>query len=85
MENKISKSQSNKNWTLNKNHNTIETCIEGTETELKKQEYISNNKGYNNLSKGERIALEELSNRADIIITKANKGVAVVIIMDVKD
>ena len=32
MENKISKSQSNKNWTPNKNHNTIETCIEGTET-----------------------------------------------------
>ena len=45
---------------------------------------ISDNKGYNNLSKGEKIALKELSERSGIIITKADKGGAVVI-MDQKD
>ena len=42
------------------------------------------NKGYNNLSKGERIAMKVLSDHTDIIITKADKGGAVVV-MDVKD
>ena len=43
-----------------------------------------NHKPFNNLTKGERTALQELSERDDIIITKADKGGAVVI-MDVKD
>ena len=42
------------------------------------------NKGYNNLSKGERIAMKVLSDHTDIIITKADKGGAVVF-MDVKN
>ena len=70
--------------TCNKNHHTIETYVEATERELKQQGDISDNKGYNNLSKGETIAMKELSDHTDIIITKHNKGGAVAI-MDVKD
>ena len=41
-------------------------------------------KRYNNLTKSERTSMKELSEREDIIITKADKGGAVVI-ADVKD
>ena len=44
----------------------------------------NNNKYYNNLTKGQKKALKELADRNDIIITKADKGGAVVII-DVDD
>ena len=70
--------------TCNKNYHTIETYIEAKERELKQQGDISDNKGYNNLSKGETTAMKELRDRTDIIITKDNKGGAVAI-MDVKD
>ena len=83
-EDQIFKPQSNKKWAPNKNHHTIETNTEAKERELKQQEDVSYNKGYSNLSKGGRIAKKELSDHTDIIITKANKGGAVVII-DVKD
>ena len=83
-EDQIFKPQSNKKWRPNKNHHTIETYTEAKERELKQQEDISYNKGYSNLSKGGRIAKKELSDHTDIIITKVNKGGAVVII-DVKD
>ena len=83
-EDQIFKPQSNIKWTPNKSHQNIETYIEATERELKQQGDISDNKGYNNLSKGERIAMKELSDHTDMIIIKADKGGAVVII-DVKD
>ena len=67
-------------WTPNKNHHTIETYVEATERELKKQGDIKDNKGYNNLSKNERIAMKELSDHTVIIITKADIAGAVVII-----
>ena len=70
--------------TCHKNRHTIETYIEAKERELKQQGDISDNKGYNNLSKGETTAMKELHDRTDIIITKDNKGGAVAI-MDVKD
>ena len=79
----IFKPQSNKKWTTHKNHHTIEKYIEATERELKQQGDISDNKGYNNLSKSERIAMKELSDHTDIITTKGNKGGAAVI-MDVE-
>ena len=41
-------------------------------------------KPYNNLTKSERTSMKELSEREDIIITKADKVVAAVIV-DVKD
>ena len=72
-EDQIFKPQSNKRWTPKKNHHTIETYIEATERELKQQGDISDNKGYNNLSKGKRIAMKELSDHTDIIITEADK------------
>ena len=70
MEDQIFKPQSDMKWTPNKNHNTIETYIEATEKELRQQGDISDNKWYKNLSKGERIAMNELSDHTDIIITK---------------
>ena len=70
-------------WIPNKIHHSIETYIEAAEKELKQQGKIGGNKGYSNLSKVERIALKEVSDRTDTIITKTNKGGAVVI-MDVK-
>ena len=84
IEDQISKHWSNKKWTPNKNHHTIETYIEATERERKQQEDIKDNKGYNNLSKDERIAMKELSDHTDIIITKSDKGGAAVIVY-VKD
>ena len=52
--------------------------------ELKQKRDISDNKGYNNLSKGERITLKELNDHKNQIVTKADKGGAVVV-MDLKD
>ena len=80
----IFKPQRNKKWTPNKNNHTMKTYIEATERELKQKRDISDNKGYNNLSKDERIAMKELSDHTDIIITKADKGGAVVF-MDIKN
>ena len=79
----IFKPQRNKKWTPNKNNHTMKTYIEATERELKQKRDVSDNKGYNNLSKDERISMKELSDHTDIIITKADKGGAVVF-MDVK-
>ena len=50
------------------------------ERELKGQGDISENKGYNSLSKVERIALKETNNCTDTIITKVHKEGAVIII-----
>ena len=82
-ENQTFKPPRNKKWTPDKNHHNVETYIEATEREFKQQGDISDNKGYNNLSKGERIAIKELSDLTDIIITKADKGA--VVITDIKD
>ena len=64
-EDQIFKFQSNKKWPPNKNHHTIETYIEATERELKQHGDISGNKGCNNLFKGKRIAMQELSDHTD--------------------
>lgn len=74
-------------WSCNvigKKHHTIEAYIKATERELKGQGDISENKGYNNISKVERISLKETNNCTDTIITKIHKEGAVVII-DKKD
>ena len=81
-ENQTFKPPRNKKWTPDKNHHNVETYIEATERELKQQGDISDNKGYNNSSKSERIAIKELSDLTDIIITKADKGA--VVITDIK-
>ena len=64
---------------LRRGSDTIKTYIEATETELKQHGDSSNNKGYNNLFKDERITLKELSDHTDIIISQADKqGAAIV-------
>ena len=84
-EDQLFKPKTNKKWRPDKNHHTVETYIEATKNALETEEQNNNkNKYYNNLTKGERKALKELADRNDIIITKADKGGAVVII-DVED
>ena len=60
------------------------TYIEATQRELEKEQTKMKEKPYNNLTKNERTSMKELSEREDIIITKADKGGDVVIV-DVKD
>ena len=84
-EDQLFKPKSNKKCRPDKNHHTVEMYIEATKNALEPEEQKSNrNKYYNNLTKGERKALKELAVWNDIIITKADKGGAVVII-DVED
>ena len=60
------------------------TYIEATQRELEKELTKMKERPYNNLTKSERTSMKELSERVGIIITKADKGGAVVIV-DVKD
>ena len=60
------------------------TYTEATQRELEKEQTKMKEKPYNNLTKNERTSMKELSEREDIITTKADKGGAVVIV-DVKD
>ena len=60
------------------------TYIEATQRELEKELTKMKERPYNNLTKSERTSMKELSERVGIIITKAEKGGAVVIV-DVKD
>ena len=53
--------------------------IEATQRKLEKEQ-----KPYNNLTKNERTSMKELCEREDVVIKKADKGGAVVIV-DVKD
>ena len=80
----ILKPTSHKKWASNKNHHTVLTYIEATQEELECK--IGNQKPqpFNNLTKDERKALQELSKIDDIVIRKTDKGAAVFIV-DVKD
>ena len=79
IENQLFQPKPDKKWRPDKNHHTIETCREESKTALKTEEQNnSKNKYYNNLTKGERTTLK-LADRNDIIITKADKGGAVVL------
>ena len=60
------------------------TYIEASQREVGKEQTKMKEKPSNNLTKNERTSMKELSDREDIIITKADKGGAVVIV-DVKD
>ena len=60
------------------------TYIEATQRELENELTKMKERPYNNLTKSERTSMKELSERVGIIITKAEKGGAVVIV-DVKD
>ena len=66
--------------TPNTNHHTVLTHIEVTQRELEKEQTKMKEKPYNNQTKNERTSMKELSEREDIIITKLDKGGAVVIV-----
>ena len=83
-EDQLFKLKTNKKWRPDKNHLTVETYVEATKNALETEEQNSNKNKYNNLTKGERKALKELADRNNIIITKTDKGTAVVII-DIED
>ena len=83
-EEQIFKPQKKEKLSPNKNHHTVLTYIEVTKRKLEKEQTKMKEKPYNNLTKNERTSMKELSEREDIIITKDDKGGAVVIV-DVKD
>ena len=83
-EQQIFKPQKKEKWTPNKNHHTVLTYIGATQRGLEKEQTKMKEKPYNNLTKNKRTSMKELSEREDIIITKADKG-GVVVIVDVKD
>ena len=61
-------------WTPKENHPTVETFTKAFQNDLEKEKQILK------LSKKEKDTLKTLFQREDIIITKADKGGAVVII-----
>ena len=73
-----------KTWTPKENHHTVETFAQAFQNDLLKEEENIKQIPHKNLSKKEEDALQNLSKRDDIIITKADKGGAVVIV-DVDD
>ena len=60
------------------------TYIEATQEELECRMENQKPQPFNNLTKGKRKALQELSERNDIVITKVDKG-GTVVIRDIKD
>ena len=75
--------KTNKNWIPNKIHHTVGTFMEAFRNDLNTNNK-STNKQLDNLTKEERNSLNTFINRDDIIILKADKGGAVVI-MNTKD
>ena len=69
------------NWTPTKKHHSVDTFIDLVNNDLKAMN--PKHKQTDNLSQKEKEALEILRNRSDIIITRADKGGAVVI-MDIE-
>ena len=74
--------KSNSNWLPDKLPSCVETFITATNHDTKSSK--TKKLPCDNLTKSEREALLNLQKRNDIIITKADKGVAVVI-LDIKD
>ena len=79
-EDQLFKPKTNKKQRPDKNHHNVEKYIEATKNTPETEEQNNNrSKYYNNLTKGKRKALKELADRNDIIIRKAENGVAIVI------
>ena len=72
--------ESNNEWLPNNVHHTVDTFIEKFQKDLSKLK-PNTNRNNDNLTKPERQALDQLKQREDIIITRADKGGAVVIII----
>ena len=75
------KSKTNKDWLPNNTHHSVKTFIESVNQDLTNAQ-CSNSQQIrrNNLTKGEMNSLHQLPNRDYIIITKADKGGAVVLV-----
>ena len=71
------KPATNSSWLPKKIHHNVQTYIEAVKNDLTQEP--TTNPTRSNLSPAERKAMEELSQREDIIISKADKGGAVVI------
>ena len=84
--NKEFKPATNKTWEPQYTHHTVKTFLEAVEKDLNNSTSypINSIAQKQNLSKAERTSLQKLRNRDDIIITKADKGGAIVI-LDVED
>ena len=83
-ENEIFKGKSNKTWTPPNTHHTVKTYIDAITKDIKESETVKPPIPKSNLSKLEQTAIKQLQERDDIVITKADKGGATVI-MDVND
>ena len=82
-ENTIFIPEKQKPWTPSQNHHSIETFIDLVQHGINDAKILHTKRPKDNLTKGEQKTLEELSKRDDIIITNANKGGAIVVIMDI--
>ena len=69
-EEKIFKPTNLKKWTPYKNHYTVLTCIEATQEELECKMENQKPQPFNNPTKDEITALQELNESDDILITK---------------
>ena len=76
--------KSNSSWTPPNPHHTVKSFVEAFSNEIRNLPDVPPNKRENNLTKKEKQALEGFQNRDDVVITKADKGGAVVI-QDVTD
>ena len=70
-------------WEPNHTHYTVDTFCDAVKNEMEQNRETV--KLQNNLSRDELNALNELQNRDNLIITKADKGGGAVVIMNVKD
>ena len=83
-ENEDFKPETDKTWEPQYTHHTVKTFLEGLERDLNEVQPNTKRVTFHNLSKEERASLQKLQKMDVIIITKADKGVATVI-LDVKD
>ena len=83
-ENEDFKPETDKTWGPQYTHHTVKTYLEGLEWDLNEVQPNTKRLTFHNLSKKERASLQKLQKMDDIIITKADKGGATVI-LDVKD
>ena len=74
------KPPTNKTWIPPKVHHTIETFIESFQKQIDQNPAEATPKKTHNLSTEERIALQQLKKKNDIIIIKADKGGALTIL-----
>ena len=78
------KPETDKTWEPLYTHHTVKTFLEALEKDVNEVQPLTNNVTRCNLSKNERLSLERLKKMDDIIITKADKGGATVI-LDIED